>query len=1184
MTMKKFLCICITLQMFAAMIAIPAMAEENEVFYTDVFEGQATYIIEDAFKGAGSQIPDDKARPSSWDVDYRGGTLSKATDGLMFFDTSETEQVSMERKILPHKEGKITFESTFNFLAEVKKGFKYELRGSDKIAAAFVSDTDALYLLQPNDKRISLGKIVPNKDYGLKATLDFDKKNIVVYLNGKLCGTYKFTDNCTVLEEVFISTSKEETMDVNVKFVNMYINYLVNESFLTTAENAIPETWKLEALDDSNAYVSNVKSESSDDKYSFKIVDSTVIDKAIMKSSFEPQSKKIVGEAKIFFAPQSENVSFAFNSGNKTAVKVYAKRNALYTTNNTLVYEKYLENFWYTVKIIADVESQTADIYLNYKLKLEGVPFETKVSSIDSISIETGVTQKAEVYFDDVLVYKKLDKPADYVPEPAKVESKDHYLAMMMYSMWREGNHYGWDRISPYANRKPYMGYYTEGSPEVADWEIKWLVEHGFDYQVYPWCRQENNLNQPIKLTARIDALNDGFLNAEYSDKMKFALLFSYMYTNTIGGIDDFKEHIVPFWIEYYFKDPRYMVIDNKPIMYIYTWENLKTVFGGKEGIKEVFEYVDQECKKLGFDGIQIVGDNSLRPGDWDEFGAYIYNYGWNHKASSLGTMKKSLGAQFDGGRYDVVASIPMGWDNEPWITGTTGSFAEPETTKQLSQFVKDKFEQMEAEGRKATRNVIYTCWNEYGEGHFYCPSTAHGFDYLNAVREVFTDAGVNENEAVPTARALARLQVLYPPNRSALKMLNDPPKMPDEDDVYVVKGWYFDKPEDFAQWSIYKEIEYIKQENGTLVGHANNNDPRIANENIEIDLTNVVGIRSNCWVDGGGSAMFIYRTDSDPVYGKGKRFDVVLNSDEYKDYFAPPLDKSKLKGKMTGLFFDPDDYLFLNFGDFGVKYIEILAAKDPMPSYYLNGSLINDICEPKRVDGTVFVSGYRTFENQGARTQWDNATQTFTIEKNNKTLVFENGNSKVLLNGKPVDIGVKAFYDDGHFFVPLHYVCNELGIEVSTEKPVKPERVQHDEFTWEFDEDGNLDGWKTANIGFKRVENNEIMIKGLNKDPILNSPELNLDAAKYKYVKVRMKNLTGKSRAQVFFITTEDTTWGKGKNVDAVVTETKEYTEYTFDMSSNSKWAGNIKQIRFDPVELPGTVYVDYIKILQDK
>ena len=80
------------------------------------------------------------------------------------------------------------------------------------------------------------------------------------------------------------------------------------------------------------------------------------------------------------------------------------------------------------------------------------------------------------------------------------------------------------------------------------------------------------------------------------------------------------------------------------------------------------------------------------------------------------------------------------------------------------------------------------------------------------------------------------------------------------------------------------------------------------------------------------------------------------------------------------------------------------------------------------------------------------------------------------------------------------------------------------------------------------------------------------------------MKNLTGKSRAQVFFITTEDTTWGKGKNVDAVVTETKEYTEYTFDMSSNSKWAGNIKQIRFDPVELPGTVYVDYIKILQDK
>ena len=72
---------------------------------------------------------------------------------------------------------------------------------------------------------------------------------------------------------------------------------------------------------------------------------------------------------------------------------------------------------------------------------------------------------------------------------------------MLMYSMWREGIHYGWDRISPYENRKPYTGWYTEGSSEVADWDIKWLTEHGFDYQVFTWSRENANANLPVKTT-----------------------------------------------------------------------------------------------------------------------------------------------------------------------------------------------------------------------------------------------------------------------------------------------------------------------------------------------------------------------------------------------------------------------------------------------------------------------------------------------------------------------------------------------------------------------------------------------------------------------------------------------------------------------------------------------------------
>lgn len=513
MIFKKSICIVLVLQLIFGMFCTLGLAAEetNTVYYTDIFEGEAVYLIEDPFKDSNGQVPDEKARPSGWDIDYRGGSLVKATSGIMMYDIKDTESVSMTRKVLPHKEGKITFETCFNVLAEAKSGFKIELRGQNLAAARFVTEGNKLYFMN-DDKKTLIDEYVPNIDFTIKAIANFDSKKIEVYAQGKYKGEFAFSENCKVLEEVYIETPKNDSMDVNIKFVNMYINYLVNERFLTSVQNTVPDGWKLEALSEDSSYVERVNSKSNSDLYSFKIFDDNVIDKAIMRSSFDPQNKKVAGEVKMLISPKAENLSFSLNSGDKNAIRISTRRNKFLTTNNQVVYEKYLDDFWYTFKIIADVEKQTADIYLNYKIVLEDVPFENKVSYIDNVSIETGVVQKAEAYFDDVLVYEKVEKPEDYVPEPKPVESKDHNLAMMMYSMWREGNHYGWDRISPFSEeRRPYLGYYGEGNTETADWEIKWLVEHGFDYQVYCWCRQQNNLNQPVKVTSRITALHDGF-------------------------------------------------------------------------------------------------------------------------------------------------------------------------------------------------------------------------------------------------------------------------------------------------------------------------------------------------------------------------------------------------------------------------------------------------------------------------------------------------------------------------------------------------------------------------------------------------------------------------------------------------------------------------------------------------
>ena len=41
------------------------------------------------------------------------------------------------------------------------------------------------------------------------------------------------------------------------------------------------------------------------------------------------------------------------------------------------------------------------------------------------------------------------------------------------------------------------LGWYNEGTPEVADWHIKYMLEHGISGVVYCWYR--SNLNEPVK-------------------------------------------------------------------------------------------------------------------------------------------------------------------------------------------------------------------------------------------------------------------------------------------------------------------------------------------------------------------------------------------------------------------------------------------------------------------------------------------------------------------------------------------------------------------------------------------------------------------------------------------------------------------------------------------------------------
>ncbi len=107
----------------------------------------------------------------------------------------------------------------------------------------------------------------------------------------------------------------------------------------------------------------------------------------------------------------------------------------------------------------------------------------------------------------------------DYCPEPVPITDDGYDVLLNMCPLWLDGAHFGWSAISSYPDVEPALGYYDEGLPEVADWEIKFMMENGIDVQHLCWYSPADDIKDPIKRSQYNEALHDGFFNSKYSNK-----------------------------------------------------------------------------------------------------------------------------------------------------------------------------------------------------------------------------------------------------------------------------------------------------------------------------------------------------------------------------------------------------------------------------------------------------------------------------------------------------------------------------------------------------------------------------------------------------------------------------------------------------------------------------------------
>ncbi|MDI4649065.1 OmpL47-type beta-barrel domain-containing protein [Cohnella hashimotonis] len=1139
------------------------------------------YLVDENFsflyKNGGEELP------SGWDIRKAGGSVTGAYNNwFKITDTNATLPVSMQRAFVAQSGGVLTLEFRFKLSAGMD-GAKWQLGDNDTEAVSIVTQNGELRLETAGGNVQTLQAYAAGTEYGVKVVADIDADTADVYIDGvqKAAGA-GFKHEVARLNRVGILTGGTAKGDMFIAPVKIYKGYDVNERFLSLLPGDLPGDWQTVTAGGALA-VEQMNSATRPDIYSLKWDATGATGTMRLKKSVPAATYDRVFEFKLLLPQKKDGFSASLTNGSASPLKLVTANGKLAyigAAGQAIPFYDYSANLWYQVKAKLDMSGATADLYVNGKLQAQGVPLASSATSLDGVAFETSASVQGVVWLDDILLYEKLPLPADYVPEPVPAVSDDYAVGVQSCPIWREGSHLGWDTITPYAEREPYLGYYDEGNPETADWETKWMAEHGIDYQMACWIRPAYGEGAPIKDPYLHESLHEGFFNSQYGDSVKFAIMWENAASKAQNS-QDFRMNIVPYWIEYYFKDPRYMVIDNKPVVSIYSLSGLKRDFGGTlAGVKAETDYLRTAVQNAGFDDVILLTTTSasdatsLSERDQAGFDA-IYAYSWGSAGGHAEVQKANMNAQRDTGFIDTLPTISMGRDDTAW-EGKSGYYATPAEFEAVSQWVTDSFMPSLPSGSLGKKLVMFDNWNEFGEGHFMMPAGLAGFGYLDAIRNVFTDEGGAHADAQPTPVQKARLGILHPPGRVLPLKSPTPPAVTSQYDPL----WGFDTDDDAEGWTVEKQIDNLTVAGGALSGTANNTDPGIRSAdqlNIQASDHPYIRIRMKSGVFSTGQLFFT--TDTDPNWNEVKSvsFYVERNVDGYTDYLLEMWKNASWTGKIRQLRFDP----MTSTGSFAIDSIGVVLSPDTGIGLSVDGKPVRLYQAPAIADGTVMVPGGELLKRFGAGTEWDEATQTLIAVKDDRVYKLKAGDTTAYKDSQTMTLAhAPTLLPSGELLIPVSFFNQAFGYVVRWDPDEQFIRIYTASKTWAFD---GLEGW-TNNEQVSGVQTAGGMLRATatGSEPALISPDnIDLEASDIKRIKLKLKNGTSGNEAKVYFTTTASPQWNPLNSLTTfVLPEDTAVREYVWDPSALPGWTGTIKQIKVVPTNAAGDFAIDSITL----
>lgn len=307
--------------------------------------------------------------------------------------------------------------------------------------------------------------------------------------------------------------------------------------------------------------------------------------------------------------------------------------------------------------------------------------------------------------------------------------------------------------IEPYKDN-----YYNLLEKKTMIWQTELAKKYGvygFCYYHY-WFNGRKVLEKPIENLLKWKEIPQKycFCWANHSWKKTWNGLNEILIKQTYGGEEEWREHLE--YLLPFFKDDRYIKIENKPVFLIFSPNEIKE-------FDKMIDYFNTYCFKNGFDGIYIIESKKsldeiqitskkssgivIREPDFSRKKRSLFhkvliklktNFSKNylyfvHRDKYSKFIKWSLEYSKSLTNYNIFPGIFTGWDNTI-RHGRRGHVIEGGTPELFREYLRSQKKIMK---EKKCEYIFLNAWNEWAEGMYLEPDKKNKYKYLEVIKEV---------------------------------------------------------------------------------------------------------------------------------------------------------------------------------------------------------------------------------------------------------------------------------------------------------------------------------------------------------------------------------------------------------------------------------------------------------------